>query len=217
LFIVTSGTWAFIALLDEVHESALQNLDETLLQWLAAHQGPPWVQEAMRDVTALGGMAVLTFITIVVVGFLSLQRKKHAAGLLIVAVGGGLMLSMILKWAIARPRPLIVPHGAYIYSSSFPSGHSMLSAVVYLTLGTLLARITPQIILRVYLIAIAILLTAGVGFSRVYLGVHWPSDVLAGWSAGLAWASTCWLVATWLQRRGVVEISLTEPDDAPAS
>jgi len=159
----------------------------------------------------------LTFITIVVVGFLSLQRKKHAAGLLIVAVGGGLMLSMILKWAIARPRPLIVPHGAYIYSSSFPSGHSMLSAVVYLTLGTLLARITPQIILRVYLIAIAILLTAGVGFSRVYLGVHWPSDVLAGWSAGLAWASTCWLVATWLQRRGVVEISLTEPDDAPAS
>jgi undecaprenyl-diphosphatase len=116
-----------------------------------------------------------------------------------------MLLSTALKLGFARPRPDLVPHGVRVYTASFPSGHAMLSAVTYLTLGALLARVQPQRRVKAFLLGLAIALTVLIGMSRVYLGVHWPSDVLAGWCGGAAWASLCWFVALQLQRRGEVE------------
>jgi undecaprenyl-diphosphatase len=133
--------------------------------------------------------------------------------LVIVATGTGLIASSLLKFSIGRGRPELVPQLALVQGSSFPSGHSMLSAVVYLTLGSLLARIVSVLAVKLYCIAAALLLTFLVGVSRVYMGVHYPTDVLAGWMAGLVWAILCWLVAQWLQRRGAVE----PPESSPAA
>jgi undecaprenyl-diphosphatase len=116
----------------------------------------------------------------------------------LLACGGGLALSSLLKYTIDRPRPELVPHGNQIYTSSFPSGHSMMSAVVYLTLAALVARVVEKKRLKGYTLGVAAMLTLLVGVSRIYLGVHWPSDVLAGWAAGAAWALGCWLVARWV-------------------
>jgi undecaprenyl-diphosphatase len=167
----------------------------------------------MRDFTALGGIGVLSAVTLAVVGFLVLTRKRHAAAAVAVAVLGGLLLSQALKWGFARPRPDLVPHGQTVYTQSFPSGHAMLSAVVYLTLGALLARTQPRRRVKLYFLAVAGVLTAVVGVSRVYLGVHWPTDVLGGWAVGAGWALLCWLAMLWLQRRGQVEAE--DAPDAP--
>jgi undecaprenyl-diphosphatase len=118
---------------------------------------------------------------------------------------GGTFVSLLLKNLFDRPRPEIVPHLSHVMTSSFPSGHSMLAAVVYLTLGSLLAAVMPTRGLKVYVLAVAVLLTIFVGLSRIYLGVHYPTDVLAGWLAGLTWALVCWLAARWLQRRKIVD------------
>jgi undecaprenyl-diphosphatase len=125
--------------------------------------------------------------------------------LVLISTAGGLLLSGVLKWAVARDRPELVPHLSATYTSSFPSGHSMMSAVVYLTLGSLLARLASEWRVKIYCIGAALLVSGLVGVSRVYMGVHYPTDVLAGWTAGLAWASLCWLVARYLQGRGTVE------------
>lgn len=163
------------------------------------------MEQSARDFTALGGVSVLTLITLVAVAFLGLQGKRRAALFVLLAVIGGLVLSSLLKIGFDRPRPELVPHGTMVNTASFPSGHSMMSAVAYLTLGALLARVQPKRRLKVFLMSVACLLTLVVGVSRVYLGVHWPTDVLAGWAAGAAWASLCWMVAMRLQRRGAVE------------
>src|SRR5690606_19272307 len=117
----------------------------------------------------------------------------------------GLLLSTLLKLGYDRPRPDLVPHEALVYTASFPSGHSMMAAVTYLTLAAILVRVHRSRVLKAYLLIVAALLTLLVGVSRVYLGVHWPTDVVAGWSAGAAWAALCWLLARWLQQRKVVE------------
>jgi undecaprenyl-diphosphatase len=125
--------------------------------------------------------------------------------LVLVSVAGGLLLSTLFKEAFDRPRPDLVTHGATVYTASFPSGHSMMAAVTYLTLAVMYARVEPRRAVKIYLIAVASLIILLVGASRVYLGVHWPTDVLAGWLAGATWALFCWLIARWLQRRGAVE------------
>ena len=164
-------------------------------------RGPPWVEDVGRDLTALGGLALLSLLSVAVIAQLALRRKPRAAGFV-----GALALSLVLKGAFDRPRPDVVPQLSYVWTSSFPSGQSMLSAAVYLTLGALLARFESNFLLKAHALAWALLLTVLVGVSRVYLGAHWPTDVLAGWAAGAAWAALCWLVARLLQRRGRVEV-----------
>jgi undecaprenyl-diphosphatase len=163
------------------------------------------MHEVGRDLTAMGGIAVLTLMISAVVGYLLLRQAHGAMWLVICATLGGLIVSTLLKGLFERERPSLVPHLSHVSSSSFPSGHSMLSAVVYLTLGALLGRLVEGNILKAYFLFVGLTLTTLVGLSRVYMGVHYPTDVLAGWSAGLAWAVLCWLIARWLQRRGTVE------------
>jgi undecaprenyl-diphosphatase len=136
---------------------------------------------------------------------LLVDEKRAAAVLVFASVGGGALLSILLKLMIDRARPDLVPHLADAYTASFPSGHAMLSAVVYLTLGALLSRVEGAARVKIYVLTVAVFLTFVIGISRVYLGVHWPTDVLAGWCAGAAWATLCWRVALALQRRGEVE------------
>ena len=179
---------------------ALRNPSNPDLPW-----GPRWLQELARDFTAMGGVGVVSLMTGVTVVYLWLERKRHAALAIAVAVVGGLMVSTLLKLGFDRARPDLVPHGSFVYTTSFPSGHSMLAAVTYLTLGAMLARVHAAIRMKVFLLSVACFLTAAIGLSRVYLGVHWPSDVLAGWTVGAAWAFGCAVAMQWLQRRGEVE------------
>jgi undecaprenyl-diphosphatase len=220
LALVASAIWSFAELADAVLEGETHAFDERILLALRSTTdpsdplGPGWFEELMRDVTALGSMGILSFVTLAVAGFLALNGKTHAALFVLVAVGGGMLLSTLLKIGFDRPRPDLVPHEAIVYTTSFPSGHAMLAAVVYLTLGALLARVQPRRLLKLYLLGLAILLTVAVGASRVYLGVHWPTDVLAGWAIGAAWALLCWAAALWLQRQGRVETD--DPEAAAA-
>jgi undecaprenyl-diphosphatase len=209
VLLLVGGTWVFIEIADEVTEGETQKFDDWALKRLRDANGDPigprWVQESGRDLTALGGVMVLTLLTFGVAGYLLMARKYHAMWLVLIATFSGLIVSTVLKHSFGRDRPDIVPHLSHVYTSSFPSGHSMLSAVVYLTLGSLLARLAPGYAVKIYFIAMALGLTFLVGVSRVYMGVHYPTDVLAGWTAGLVWAILCWLVARWLQRHGAVE------------
>lgn len=215
--LVGAGILGFLALADAVADGGARRFDEWLLVALRSPGdlsnpiGPKWFEEMMRDITALGGTAVLTLGVLVVTGFLALMRKTHAAITVLVSVASGMVLSQTIKWAYARPRPELVPHGMETYSASFPSGHSMMAAVVYLTLGALLARHQAQPRMKIYVLVVAGLLTVLVGISRIYLGVHWPTDVLAGWCLGAAWAVLCWFAMLWLQRRGAVEQAAEGP------
>jgi undecaprenyl-diphosphatase len=167
--------------------------------------GPHWLEIIFRDITSLGGATVLTLMTIAVTGFLLIDAKRGAAILVLGSVIGGVALSSILKLGIDRPRPDLVAHLVEVHTASFPSGHAMLSAVVYLTLGALLSRVERPRRIKIYVLSVAVILALLIGVSRVYLGVHWPTDVLAGWCAGATWAVLCWRVALALQRRGEIE------------
>jgi undecaprenyl-diphosphatase len=215
-----AGVWGFIELTDEVIEGDTESFDRWAVRAMRQEAdptvpiGPPWLQEMGRDATALGGVGWLGFCTVVVAGYLWLDGKRRMMLFLLAAICGGLLVSTGLKQLFQRPRPDVVPHLSHVFTTSFPSGHSLLSAVVYLTLGSLLAAAVSRWQLKLYFLAIALLLTLFVGLSRVYMGVHYPTDVLAGWMAGLLWATLCWLVAHWLQSRGQVE----QPQEtAPAS
>ncbi len=163
--------------------------------------GPPWLEEAARDLTALGSTSVLALIVFGACCYLLLHRKWRTALFVAVSIIGGTGLSFFLKSGFDRPRPDLVAHQAEVFTSSFPSSHAMASAVTFLTLGALLARSESSLRIKAYLLGAAALLTLVVGASRVYLGVHWPTDVLAGWAAGAAWAVAVWLLARQLQRR----------------
>jgi len=211
LLVIVAGIWGFISLADRVQEGRTQAFDERVLTAVrrlenpAQPIGPPWMAEVGRDLTALGGVTVLLLATVAVLGFLGLSRKLGLMTFVLLATLGGLGLSSLLKVLFVRPRPSVVPHLSHAYTSSFPSGHSLMSAVVYLTLGALLTTLVTRRRLKVYILAVSLSLTGLVGISRVYMGVHYPTDVLAGWMTGLAWAVLCWTIARWLQRRGAVE------------
>jgi undecaprenyl-diphosphatase len=205
--VIAGGLFGFIEMMDVARDNEPHALDSTIL--LAFRQagnpsipiGPSWFAEAVRDLTALGSASVLIFITAATIIYLLITARRGPALFVFLAVAGGQVLSSLLKLGVDRPRPDLVTHLAEVHTLSFPSGHAMLSAVTYLTLGALAARVAPRRAVKVYLLGIALLATFLVGASRVYLGVHWPSDVLAGWCAGASWAMLCWLVAQWFLRR----------------
>ncbi|MFT3788053.1 MAG: phosphatase PAP2 family protein [Tepidisphaeraceae bacterium] len=211
-----AGVWLFYGIADEVREGDTQRFDERVVRALRRPDnlsqpiGPKWLVEVGRDVTALGGMAVLTLVTMGVCGYLAVARRWRTMVFVILATTGGLLLSLWLKGLFDRERPSVVPHLDEVFTSSFPSGHAMLSSIVYLTHGTLLMRVVKPWRLRLYILSIALLLPLLIGLSRVYLGVHYPTDVLAGWTAGLAWGLGCWSVTQFLQHRGNLE---PEPPD----
>ena len=193
--------FGFVRLTGEMLEGETRHFDEAILLSLrtaADHAipiGPFWVTKVMTDLTALGGTTVLSLITVLVVVYLLLRRSFRTAGFVTVSILGGWLLSSALKLGVARPRPDLVPHLVEVYDLSFPSGHAMLSAITYLTLGAMLSRLETRPALRLFFPIVAVLLTFSIGFSRIYLGVHYPTDVIGGWTAGLAWASLSWLAA----------------------
>lgn len=197
----SAALWAFLEVADKVLEGESMPVDRALLLLLrspsdpAEMLGPPWLEDFAHDVTTLGDIGVLGLIVLVATGFLACAGRRRTALFVVGATGGGALASTLLKLAFARPRPDLVPHATEVATASFPSGHAMVSAVVYLTLAALLARLVAAPRLKAYIIGVAGVLTLLIGTSRIYLGVHWPSDVLAGWAAGAAWALACLALA----------------------
>jgi undecaprenyl-diphosphatase len=206
-FIAIALTIGFFVLAGNVLEGDTQHFDERMLAALRSADdpsrpvGPRWLPGAAVDITALGSAAVLGLAVVGVAVFLLLQGAWRIAVFVVVAASGGWLLNHLLKALFGRARPDIVPHLREVMTLSFPSGHAMTSAAVYLTLGALLMRIAKRRLTKFYCMGAAMLLTALVGASRVYLGVHYPTDVLAGWLLGLSWALLCWLVERALERK----------------
>lgn len=203
--------WVFVMVSGEVREGGLHEIEKSWMRDLRSPGdpsrplGPRWLVHGSLDITALGSSVVLTGVTILVMAYLCLERWFASAIFVAAAVGGGTVLSVILKNLFSRERPDAVPHLAEVSSLSYPSGHSMLSSVVYLTLSVLLARAMKRREVKIYLVSVALFLSFVIGLSRVYLGVHYPTDVLGGWAAGTAWAVFCWLAACGLEKRGTIE------------
>ena len=216
LIVALSG-FVFLKLAGAVTDGDTLGLDRDILLLLRNPAdlsdpiGPEWLEESARDITGLGGHAILGLVTLATLAYLLLTRRRGAAWLVLVSICGAMLASALLKIGFERQRPDLVPHGVRVYTASFPSGHAMLSAATYLTLGALLARVHQQRRVRAFFLGLAVTLTVLIGCSRVYLGVHWPSDVLAGWSGGACWAATCAYVALLLQRRGQVETAAPPP------
>lgn len=185
----------------EVLEGETRAFDESVLLMLRDTSdlgmpvGPAWLTKVMLDITALGGVTVLTLLVALVVTYLALRRRFRTAAFVTVSILGGWALSSAMKLGIARPRPEVVQHLVEVSDMSFPSGHAMLSAITYLTLGAMLSRIEEQPSLRFFFPAVAVFLTLIIGLSRIYLGVHYPTDVLGGWAAGTVWACASWFAA----------------------
>ncbi len=199
--------WHFVELADEVVEEGAREIDTTILTAFRTPGAPTYplgpvsLGEVVRDVSGLGSLGVLGLLVSATVGALLLAGKHRTAVFVLVATLGGTLVSSILKLVVDRPRPDFVLHGTPVYDASFPSGHAMMSAVVYLTLGALITPLIQARWLKLYVMAMAILLSGLIGLSRVYLGVHWPSDVVAGWAVGAVWALGCWVVAKVLDSR----------------
>lgn len=205
LLVVMAGVFVFVQIAEEVQEGDTTRWDTAVFLAIADADVGGELDEVGRDLTALGGFAIVGLAILGVTGFLLIERKFAAAILAVVSTLTGLGISMLLKSGFNRPRPDLVEHGSHVVTASFPSGHSMLSATVYLTLGLLVARFSKKSTAKVFAVAFAVLLTALVGLSRVFLGVHWPTDVLAGWAGGATWAVLCYIIAGELQQRGQVE------------
>jgi undecaprenyl-diphosphatase len=210
LLAIVAAVWAFVAIAGFVDRGSTQAIDESIVRGLRDPAdpgrllGPTAMWEIARDVTAMGSIPILLLVCFAVAGFLALSKLYRSLILVAAASIGGTIWTFALKELFARPRPSIDPD-IVVNSASFPSGHASLSAVIYLTLAALLVRLLERRALRVYVIGCAALTTFSVGLSRVALGMHYPSDVLAGWTLGLAWALFCWTAMGLLQRRGTVE------------
>jgi len=211
LFTLVAGILAFVVVAGAVRGGGMDDIDKAILRAfrnpndLSQPIGPRYVREAFRDLTALGSTTIACLVAALVGGFLLLKRQYGGFLLLTAALGGGQLLSKLLKLYYGRARPEYVNASHYVDSNSFPSGHAIVATVVYLTLGALLARFVTTRPQKIYALGTAVLLAFIVGLTRVYLGVHYPTDVLGGWMVGLLWAIICWLVARALQKRGVVE------------
>jgi undecaprenyl-diphosphatase len=194
-------------LASEVLEGETQKFDKQILLSLrdpadlSRPIGPAWLLGAALDITALGSATVLGLTVLAIAGFLGLQGMWRNALFVVLATAGALFINEALKQFFQRPRPDVVPHLRGVVTMSFPSGHALTSAVVYMTLGALSMRLADRRLTKFYCMGMAMLLTMLVGVSRVYLGVHYPTDVAAGWLIGLSWALLCWMVERSLEYR----------------
>ncbi|MEQ9409328.1 MAG: phosphatase PAP2 family protein [Fuerstiella sp.] len=208
--VVAVGTWGFIEVAENVLEGDTQAIDEWMVRSLRKADdpsqplGPHWLAEAGRDVTGLGGVSVLVLVTLGVAGFLWVSRAYPMLKVLLVATSTGILLSLLLKQLFNRPRPDVVPHLSNVYTTSFPSGHSMMSAVVYLTLAAIVSVTLRKRSMKVYVFGVAFTIVILIGLSRVFMGVHYPTDVLAGWIVGIVWALFSWNVINWLIHKGML-------------
>lgn len=177
--------------------------------------GPRWFENLWLDITVLGNPDILVLLALIVLGYLVMLREWRTALVFAIALIGAGLASTVLKHAFERPRPEVINRLIDVASPSFPSGHSLMAAVFYPTLGAMLARLVQHVRLKLYLLGVALVLMLLIGASRVYLGVHYPSDVLAGWMLGLGWATVCWTILRALQRKRVVEPPGIPPEAGP--
>ena len=200
-FLVVTGALSFMGLADEVMEGDANAFDTRILTALRTPGdlsrpiGPAWFKQSMIDVSALGGFTLVWSLSAFSLGLLLILRRWAAAAILVAGVGGISVLNALLKLGFHRPRPQVVPHLAEVSNASFPSGHATIAAATYLIMGALLAQTFERRTPRIYVVAFSAAITLGVGVSRIYLGVHWPTDVLGGWALGAAWALLFWLIA----------------------
>jgi len=198
----------FVTILgDAIEDGAQFSFDRAILLWArggSAHGapiGPVWFRAAMIDITAIGGVTVLVLMVALVAGFLALRRHWLTLALVLGGTISGSLAVTLVKNLVARPRPTITDHLVSVSTLSFPSGHAANSAIVYLTMATLLGQLVEGRAARTYLFAGTALIVTLIGVSRVYLGVHWPSDVLAGWAFGTLWAVAWWAIGAWARLR----------------
>jgi undecaprenyl-diphosphatase len=188
--ITLGGTYAFAKFAGHVTSGRTQAFDESVLTWIGQHRSPS-LEPIMLEITFLGTGTVVLAIVAVSALFLSLTRHQYSAALLLISTIGGVLLNNLLKTGFDRPRPQIFEWGSHALTSSFPSGHAMSAAVVYGTVAYLAARLQKRHLHRVLTLLVAGILILLIAATRLYLGVHYPSDVLAGIIIGLAWASFC--------------------------
>ncbi|HEU4691383.1 MAG TPA: phosphatase PAP2 family protein [Vicinamibacterales bacterium] len=211
VLVLLACLFATFELAGEVVEGDTQTFDERVLRALRDRNdpgkpiGPHWLRIAALDITALGSGVVLGLAVAAITGFLLLQGMTRTALFILASSVGGWVLNNALKEVFGRPRPDVVPHLSEVASLSFPSGHAMTSAAVYLTLGVLLMRLAERPITKFYCLGVAMLATLLIGSTRVYLGVHYPTDVLGGWLIGFAWALLCWIVERRIERGSGIE------------
>lgn len=208
---VSALIWGFVQLADETLDGETTTFDRAIMLHFripenpAVPIGPQWLKQSVIDLTALGSMTVLAVVSIMAVALLLLRRRYRLGALMAAATGGGFVLGASLKELFSRQRPDIVPHLVEVNSLSFPSGHATNSAIVYLTIALVLARNYQDMASRLFILLGAVVLVIGVGLTRVFLGVHYPTDVLAGWMIGAAWALAMGAITRHLQRQRKIE------------
>jgi undecaprenyl-diphosphatase len=205
LAVVTLGIMTFVEIADDMTEADGQAFDQMVLQWMqpvaGQPRGPWWLHEGAADITSLGGISVLALFALVTIGFLLILRKRLSAVLLVVGLAGGVGLSEGLKALFERARPPAAYQAVETLNASFPSGHALLSTVFYLTVAVMMTRAFPRRWLKVYVLGVGMVFALMIGLTRVYLGAHWATDVMAGWCVGAAWAMALWLVSYAVERR----------------
>jgi undecaprenyl-diphosphatase len=208
-------TWVFSELAERVMSGGTQAFDEAILRWMSAHHSKA-LTSTMLEITTLGTGTVLLMIVCVAALFLTLTNHKYSALLLLVATGGGLLLDMVLKLHFNRPRPHVFIWGTQAFGSSFPSGHAMGATITYSMVAYLAARLHRRAWARWLTMLVALLVILLIGVSRMYLGVHYPSDVLAGFIMGLAWAAFCMATLEAIQRFADRRRPQLKEDEEPA-
>ena len=188
--IAIAATAAFAELAERVLAGATQAFDVAILQWLHAHQSKP-LTALMVEMTYLGTGTVVIVVVGVAALFLWHTEHKHSARLLLAATIGNILLNGVLKLVYHRARPTVFEWQTAAVSSSFPSGHAMSATVVYGTVAYLLVRLQKHDWAKALTLVTAVLLILLICLTRLYLGVHYPSDVIGGIIVGLAWASFC--------------------------
>lgn len=210
----TLGLALFFTVAEGVSVGEDQRVDWAILHWLRPFAddpdrpiGPWWLHEAAVDITSLGGISVLLVFALTAIGFLLMHGKKLSAALTLVGLAGGVALSEGLKVIYDRPRPPAEYQLVDTLNASFPSGHALLATVFYLSVGVMITRAFPRARVKAYALFCAVVMVLLIGLTRIYLGAHWASDVVAGWGIGAFWAMLLWLFAYAAERRQRVYMS----------